>query len=138
MEKIAGLEAENAEQAAEIAVLKASATEQALLRKELAAAFEKIAKLEAEIAVLKAKAAEQAARLAVCDGPNAPSSSLTTYRPRRNAWRKERGYKGATGPDPTAGPRLRTAAPRARRARPRGTRASRTATSSSSPCGAGS
>ena len=97
LEKIAGLEAKVAEQAAEIAVLNAGATERALLRKELAAAFENNAKLEAENAGLKAKAAEQAARLAVCDGPNAPSSTLTTYGPRRNAWRKERGYKGSDG-----------------------------------------
>ena len=97
LEKIAGLEAEAAERAAEIAMLKAKSTEQALLRKELAAALEKIAGLEAENSGLKAKAAEQAVRLAVCDGPNAPSSSLTTYGPRRNAWRKERGYKGSDG-----------------------------------------
>ena len=132
LEKIAGLEAEAAERAAEIAMLKAKSTEQALLRKELAAALEKIAGLEAENSGLKAKAAEQAVRLAVCDGPNAPSSSLTTYGPRRNAWRKERGYKGSDGAGSDGKPAPDGGA-RARWARPKGTRASRTATSPSSP-----
>ncbi len=67
-------------------------SETAPLCKELVAAFEKIAALEAGTAErdsgtawLEAKIAALEAKLAVCGGPNAPSLTLSTYNPRRNA-----------------------------------------------------
>lgn len=96
------------------------ASEKTLLRRELVAAHATIFDRDKEIVVLReqvasertekesyrAQLASAKAKLALYEGPNAPSSTKSQFNARRNSFRKKRGSRGSdgSGSDRPAGP----------------------------------